>query len=102
MTARTDRKNRMTAAAAARTAPEAKPAGQTAIRTKAVRITVDLDPVAYTALNKWIADNAAQVNPDLPRLSQSATVRAMIDAAVKDDTVTLVVLDLLRKDRQQS
>ena len=87
MTTRADRKNLMTAAAAARTAPDAKPAGQTAIRTRPVRITIDLDPAAYTALNKWVANAAAEVNPDLPRLSQSAAVRAMIDAAVLDASI---------------
>lgn len=100
MTARTDRKNRMTAAAAARTAPEARPTGQTAIRTKPVRITIDLDPAAYTALNKWVADAAAEVNPDLPRLSQSAAVRAMIQAVVLDKSIGLVVIDLLRRESE--
>ena len=98
MTTRADRKNLMTAAAAARTAPDAKPAGQTAIRTRPVRITIDLDPAAYTALNKWVANAAAEVNPDLPRLSQSAAVRAMIGAAVLDPSIGLVVIDLLRRE----
>jgi hypothetical protein len=79
MTARTDRKNRMAAAAAARTAPEARPAGQTAIRTKPVRITVDLDPVTYTALHKWLAD-AAEVGE--PRITLSDAVRALIGELV--------------------
>ena len=84
----------------ARTAPEAKPAGQTAVRTKPVRITVDLDPADYTALNRWIESAAIAIDPDavpFRRLSQSAAVRAMIDAAVKDTAVTGVVLGLLRQ-----
>jgi hypothetical protein len=44
MTARQAQKNRMAAAAAVRTAREAKPAGQTAIRTRPIRITIDLPP----------------------------------------------------------
>ena len=102
MTARQAQKNRMAAAAAARTAPEAKPAGQTAIRTRPVRITVDLDPAAYTALNKWIAAAAAEVAPDLPRLSQSAAVRAMINATILDKSIGVVVIDLLRRDLEQA
>ena len=102
MTARQAQKNRMAAAAAARTAPEAKAAGQTAIRTRPVRITVDLDPAAYTALNKWIAAAAAEVAPDLPRLSQSAAVRAMINATILDKSIGVVVIDLLRRDLEQA
>ena len=101
MTARQAQKSRMAAAAAARTAPEAKPAGQTAVRTKPVRITIDLDPAAYAALNKWVANAAAEVNPDLPRLSQSAAVRAMINATVLDPSIGLVVIDLLRRERAE-
>ena len=94
---------RAVAPAAGATAPAPAPApGKAAVRTKPVRITIDLDPAAYTALNRWIASATARVNPDLPRLSQSAAVRAMIDAAVKDETVTLVVLDLLRRDLEQA
>lgn len=104
MTDRADRKSRMDNAAAVRTSPEAKPAGQTAIRTKPVRITIDLDPAAYTALNRWIETAAREVDPDavpFRRLSQSAAVRAMIEAAILDKSIGLVVVDLLRRDSDQ-
>jgi len=42
----------MTAAAASRTAPDAPPAGTTAIRTKPFRVTLDLAPDDYAALNR--------------------------------------------------
>lgn len=102
MTARQAQKNRMAAAAAVRTAPDAAPAGQTAIRTKPVRITIDLDPAAYTALNRWIETAATEIDPDavpFRRLSQSAAVRAMIEATVLDKSIGLVVVDLLRRDQ---
>ena len=62
----------------------------------------DLDPAAYTALNKWIAAAAAEVAPDLPRLSQSAAVRAMINATILDKSIGVVVIDLLRRDLEQA
>ncbi len=95
--------SRFAAAASARLEPGNAP-GQTAIRTKPVRITIDLDPAAYTALNHWIEHQAQRIGPTVPfrRLSQSAAVRAMIDAAVKDETVTLVVLNLPRRDLEQA
>ena len=48
----------MAAAAARRTEPGARPAGQTAIRSKPVRITLDLNPELYRQLTVW-ADSAA-------------------------------------------
>ncbi len=99
MTARTDRKNRMTAAAAARTAPESAPAGQTAVRTKPVRITVDLEPGDYLELKRWLELAGAEVNPDVPRpVQQMRAVKAMIRAAILDKSIGLVVIDLLRRD----
>jgi hypothetical protein len=102
MSTRQGQRSNMATAAAARTAPEARPAGRTAIRTKPVRITIDLDPAAYTALNRWIESAAIAVDPDavpFRRLSQSAAVRAMIAATVKDEVVTSVVVDLLRREQ---
>jgi len=101
MTAREARKNRMAAAAAARTAPEARPAGQTAVRTKPVRITVDLDPAEYLELKRWLEVTGAVLNPDFPRpVQQMAAIKAMIRATVTDDVVNGVVVDLLRRDRE--
>ena len=99
MTAREDRKARMGAAAAARTAPEARPAGQTAVRTKPVRITVDLDPADYLELKRWLEVAGAEVNPDFPRpVQQLQAVRAMIRATILDKSIGLVVIDLLRRE----
>ena len=50
--------------------------GPTAIRSKPVRITLDLSPELYRQLTGW-ADSAA-VTLDVPRVSLADAVRAMI------------------------
>ena len=51
LTAQRDlRKAQMAAAAGRRAEPNARPAGQTAIRSKPVRITLDLSPELYRQL----------------------------------------------------
>ena len=54
-TQREQRKAQMTAAAARRTEPDARPPGRTAIRSKPVRITLDLSPELYRQLTEWAA-----------------------------------------------
>jgi hypothetical protein len=95
-TQREQQKARMAAAAARRAEPNARPAGRTAIRSKPVRITLDLSPELYRQLTSW-ADSAA-VALDVPRVSLADAVRAMIRVAADnpDD-----VLDRLRRDRDQ-
>src|ERR1700677_130719 len=73
---REQRKASMAAAAAARTEPGARPAVQTAIRSKKVRITLDLTPELYRELTRW-AESAA-ITLDVPRVSLADAVRAMI------------------------
>jgi hypothetical protein len=92
-TAREQRKAQMAAAAARRTAP---PAGRTAIRSKPVRITLDLSPELYRQLTQW-AESAA-VALDVPRVSLADAVRAMIRVTAEnpDD-----VLDRLRRERER-
>ena len=95
-TERERRKAQMTAAATSRKEPGARPAGKTAIRSKPVRITLDLSPELYRQLTAW-ADSAA-VTLDVPRVSLADAVRAMIRVAADnpDD-----VLDRLRRDRDR-
>ena len=84
----------MAAAAARRAEPDARPAGRTAIRSKPVRITLDLSPELYRQLTGW-ADSAA-VTLDVPRVSLADAVRAMIRVAADNPGD---VLDRLRHDR---
>jgi hypothetical protein len=93
---REQRKAQMAAAAARRTEPDAQPAGRTAIRSKPVRITLDLSPELYRQLTRW-ADEAA-VELDVPRVALADAVRAMIRIAADDPGP---VLDQLRRDREK-
>jgi len=95
-TAREQRKAQMAAAAARRTAPGAAPAGRTAIRSKPVRITLDLSPELYRQLTQW-TDSAA-VALDVPRVSLADAVRAMIRVSAENPGE---VLDRLRRDRER-
>jgi hypothetical protein len=91
---REQRKAQMAAAASRRAEPDARPAGRTAIRSKPVRITLDLSPEMYRQLNAW-ADSAA-ISLGVPRVSLAEAVRAMIRVAADNPDE---VLDRLRRDR---
>ena len=93
-TAREQRKAQMAAAAGRRTTPDAAPAGRTAIRSKPVRITLDLSPELYRQLTQWA--DAAAVSLDVPRVSLADAVRAMIRVSAENPGE---VLDRLRRDR---
>ncbi len=86
----------MAAAAALRTALHAPAAGETAVRTKPYRITVDLSPATYTALHRWLVSTAVAVGK--PKLTLSDAVRAMIEEAIADTAAT-TVLNRLQQDR---
>ena len=94
-TKREQRKAQMTAAAARRTEPGASPAGRTAIRSKPVRVTLDLSPELYRQLTQW-ADSAA-IALDVPRVALADAVRAMI--RVTTDSPDQVI-ERLRRDRE--
>jgi hypothetical protein len=93
-TQRAQRKAQMVAAAARRSQPDARPAGQTAIRSKPVRITLDLSPELYRQLTQW-TDSAA-VELDVPRIALADAVRAMIRVTTENPDE---VLERLRRDR---
>jgi hypothetical protein len=91
---REQRRAQMAAAAARRAAPAAPPAGRTAIRSKPVRITLDLSPELYRQLTAW-ADSAA-IALDVPRVSLADAMRAMIRVTAENPDE---VLERLRRDR---
>jgi hypothetical protein len=95
-TQREQRKAQMTAAAARRTEPGARPPGRTAIRSKPVRITLDLNPELYRQLTQWAA--SAAIALDVPRVALADAVRAMIKAAAESPDRAL---ELLRHEREQ-
>ena len=94
-TQREQRKAQMAAAAARRTEPGARPAGQTAIRSKPVRITLDLNPELYRQLTMWA--NSAAITLGVPRVSLADAVRAMIRVSTESPDE---VLERLRQDRE--
>ena len=91
---REQRRAQMAAAASRRSEPAALPAGRTAIRSKPVRITLDLSPELYRQLTQW-ADSAA-VTLGVPRVALADAVRAMIRVTAEHPDE---VLDRLRRDR---
>jgi hypothetical protein len=94
-TQREQRKAQMAAAAARRSEPAARTAGRTAIRSKPVRITLDLSPELYRQLTQW-ADSAA-ITLDVPRVPLADALRAMIRVTTEQPDA---VLDRLRRDRE--
>jgi hypothetical protein len=93
---REQRKAQMTAAAARRAEPDARPPGRTAIRSKPVRITLDLSPELYRQLTQWAASAALAL--DVPRVPLAEALRAMIRATAESSDKAL---ELLRHDREQ-
>jgi hypothetical protein len=91
---REQRKAQMVAAAARRVEPDARPAGRTAIRSKPVRITLDLSPELYRQLTQW-ADSAA-IALDVPRVALADAMRAMIRVTAESPDK---VLEVLRRER---
>lgn len=89
-----DRSAQFRRAAHRRTDPGAAPAGTTAVRSKPVRITVDLAPDLYKQLTRWAAETALEV--DRPRLPQAEVIRACIRALTDDPDVREAVLRELR------
>jgi hypothetical protein len=92
---REQRKAQMAAAAARRSAPDAAPAGRTAIRSKPVRVTLDLSPELYRQLTQWA--DAAAVELDVPRVALADAMRAMIRVTAEHPDP---VLERLRRDRE--
>ena len=90
------RKAQMAAAAGRRAEPDARPAGRTAIRSKPVRITLDLSPELYRQLTEWAA--SAAIDLDVPRVALADAVRAMIRVTAESPEK---VLEQLRREREQ-
>lgn len=94
-TQREQRRAQMAAAAARRSEADARPAGTTAIRSKPIRITLDLSPELYRELTQWV--DAAAVTLDVPRVALADAVRAMIRVTAEHPDE---VIERLRRERQ--
>jgi hypothetical protein len=86
----------MAAAATSRKEPGARPPGKTAIRSKPVRITLDLSPELYRQLTQWA--HSAAIELDVPRVALADAVRAMIRVSTESPDE---VIERLRRDREQ-
>jgi len=84
----------MAAAALSRTEP-ARVAGRTAIRSRPVRITLDLSPELYRQLTQWT--QSAAIELDVPRVALADAVRAMIRVTTESPDQ---VIERLRQDRE--
>ena len=93
-----EQRARMMAAATRRTEPDAAPAGKSAVRSKPVRITVDLPPETYRVLTEWTAKAAGEL--DVPRLTLVDAIRAMIRVTAVDDGISATVIDVIRRDKE--
>ena len=97
-TAAEKQRARLMAAATRRTEPDAAPAGKTAVRSKPVLITVDLQPEVYRQLQEWVTKAAGEL--DIPRLTLADAVRAMVRVTAVDDGISAVVIDTIRREKE--
>jgi hypothetical protein len=84
-------------AARRRVEPDAAPAGETALRSKPVRITVDLAPELYRRLTRETGVMAEEI--DAAKVSHADLVRATI-RALDDPRVHASIVDQLREMMQ--
>jgi hypothetical protein len=94
-TQREQRKAQMAAAATRRTESDARPPGRTAVRSKPVRVTLDLSPELYRQLTEWAA--SAAIALDVPRVALADALRAMIRVTAESPDK---VIELLRRERE--
>jgi hypothetical protein len=73
--------------------PDRKP------RDKRVRVTVDLTPAEFEALNRWLAKASVELDQPISDMTFARGIKAMIQATATDDAVSGVVLDVLRTDQ---
>jgi hypothetical protein len=79
-------------AAHRRVEPDAAPAGETALRSKPVRITLDLAPELYRRLTRWTQDAAEEI--DAAKLPLADVMRAMIRTAEQPEVREQILAEL--------
>ena len=67
---------------------------------QAVRVTVDLTPAEYQLLNVWLARASLQLDQPVSTMTVARGIRAMIQAAAADPTVSNAILATMTKDDQ--
>lgn len=74
-----ERKQRLRSAAQRRTAEDAPASGSTAVRSKPVRITIDLSPAQYQQLKIWTLHAAADVGANVAVVDVIRTLASYLD-----------------------
>lgn len=91
-------RERMLAAATRRSGPDPAPPGKSAVRTKMIRITIDLAPEDHRTLAAWTMQAAADL--DLPVVTSADAVRAMIQTAATDPDTGALIANRIRRNKQ--
>ena len=66
---------------------------------EAVRVTVDLTPAEYQLLNVWLARASLQLDQPVSTMTVARGIRAMIQAAAADPTVSNAILATMTEDQ---
>lgn len=77
---------------------EASEAGHTAVRTRPVRITVDLAPADHRRFKRWLDDTAAEL--DWATVPAAEVVRVLLDQLDQDPELSARVRSSLRTRRE--
>lgn len=93
-TSRSELERRAALATRRRVEPEAAPIGQTAIRTKPVRVTLNMPPELYKQLMRWTGTAADAL--DVPRVSVQQALRAMIRGVTSEPELTAKIIHDVR------
>jgi hypothetical protein len=67
-----------------------------------VRVTVDLTPAEYQALNVWLARASLQLDQPVAAMTVARGIRAMIQAAATDNAVGDAVLGVMGREGRGS
>jgi hypothetical protein len=86
----TARKNSTMRAAAARTAATTPPPGATAIDTRPIRTTVDLDRTLWADVQAWLSIEQARSRQ---KITTAHVLRALLHLLVEDPEVARATLD---------
>lgn len=81
-------------AAIARTKPSTPKPGTTAIRTRPIRVTVDMPPDVHGIAKKWTRETAAQLGADV---GMAEVIRLMFTTAAADRNFSAQLRDLVEE-----
>ena len=92
-----ERKQRLRSAAQRRSTDDASPSGSTAVRSKPVRITIDLSPAQYQQLKTWTLHAAADIGANV---STADVIRTLASYLEQDPEIAERVLSDLGEAKE--